>query len=55
MHELGGRDGKQIEVEVQEPARDKLAAAILRIVHRANETRIEERRQLTASGRDDGD
>ncbi len=46
VHELGGRDGAPVEVEVQEPAREKLASAILNIVHRSNAARIEEQRLL---------
>ncbi len=46
VHEVGGREGHPIQVEVQEPAREKLAAAILNIVHRSNAARIEEQRLL---------
>jgi hypothetical protein len=48
VHELGGRDGKQIKVEVQEPAREKLAAVLLSLMHRANEARVAEQHLLTA-------
>jgi len=37
VHEVGGKEGQPIAVEVQEPARDKLARILLAMTHRAYE------------------
>jgi len=40
VHEVGGRDGQPIEVEVQEPARETLTRLLSAMAHRASEEAV---------------